>query len=138
MNELRQLAVLLLALSLGLGGAGCGRVKEDKMAAALYNATKGYRESVRWGYFDAAAGFLDPDEREDLDTEALANVRVTSYEVIQPAVITPEETAVQLVRIEYVLQDEQRLKSLMDRQEWRWDEDATNWWLSTGLPRFGD
>jgi hypothetical protein len=138
MKTLRLLAVLLLALSLGLGAAGCGRVKEDKMAAALYNATKGYRESIRWGYFDAAAGFIAPDKREDLDVKTLENVRVTGYEVIQPAVITPQETAVQLVRIEYVLEDEQRLKSLMDRQEWRWDKDSTNWWLYTGLPKFGD
>ncbi|ESQ15902.1 MAG: hypothetical protein N838_07270 [Thiohalocapsa sp. PB-PSB1] len=124
-------------LSIGLG-TGCGRVKEDKMATALYVATKGYRESIRWGYFDAAAGFLHPDQRADLDMKALENVRVTGYEVIQPAVITPQETAVQRVRIEYVLEDEQRLKSLMDRQEWRWDEERVAWWLYTGLPEFGD
>lgn len=138
MTQIRVLAILLLAACVGLGGTACGRVKEDKMAMGLYSATKGYRESIRWGYFDAAVGFLHPDEREDLNAETLKNIRVTGYEVVQPAVITPQETAVQLVRIDYVLEDEQRLKSLMDRQEWRWDADRVGWWLYTGLPKFGD
>ena len=138
MNQMRALAVLLLATSIGFGASSCGRVKEDKMAAGLYNATKGYRESIRWGYFDAAVGFLYPDTRADLDAKLLENVRVTGYEVIQPAVITPQETAVQLVRIEYVLEDQQRLKSLMDRQDWRWDADSAGWWLHSGMPKFED
>lgn len=108
------------------------------MVVALDNATKGYRESIRWGYYEAAVGFLHPDARGDLDAESLANIRVTGYEVIQPPVITPRQTAVQLVRIDYVLEDEQRLKSLLDRQEWRWDQDRAGWWLATGLPKFDD
>ena len=65
-------------------------------------------------------------------------IRVTGYEVLQPAVITPQQTAVQLVRISYVIDDEQRLKNLADRQEWRWDADRSAWWLHSGLPKFAD
>jgi hypothetical protein len=126
---------LLFALVAG-AVSGCGRVKEDKIAMALDSAVNGYRESIRWGYFDAAIGFIHPTERGDLDTETLENIRVTGYEVVQPPVITPDYTAVQLVRIEYVLEDEQRLKDLMDRQEWRYDEDGAGWWLYTGMPAF--
>lgn len=42
----------------------------------------------------------------------------------------------QLVRIDYVLRDEQRLKTLVDRQQWRWDDDLGAWWLYGGLPAF--
>jgi len=136
MNRPRAAALLMLALIAAAAGVGCGRVKEDKMAAALDSAVNGYRQSIRWGYYDAAVGFLHPDERDDLDRELLANVRVTGYEVLQPPVITPQNTAVQLVRIEYVLEDEQRLKHVLDRQEWRYDEDRAGWWLHTGLPKF--
>ena len=138
MPQLRMLAALLFSITIALGAASCGRVKEDKMAAGLYSATNGYRESIRWSYFDAAAGFLHPDVREDIDFEQLQNIRVTGYEVLQPAVITPQQTAVQLVRISYVLDDEQRLKNLADRQEWHWDEERTAWWLYSGLPKFPD
>lgn len=137
MNPCRITAVLLLGLTVGLGAA-CGRVKEDKMASSLESATNGYRESIRWGYFDAAFGFVHPDRREDPNAAALGNIRVTGYDVIQPPVITPQNTAVQQVRIEYVLEDEQRLKSLIDRQDWHWDEDRTAWWLYSGLPQFSD
>ena len=136
LSNLHVIASIVLAVSL-LGG-GCGRVKEDTMAQSLYLATKGYRESIRWGYFEAAAGFLHPDERADVDFERLENIRVTGYEVIQPAVISPEQSAVQLVRIDYVLEDEQRLKHLTERQEWRWDDEHSTWWLHTPLPEFDD
>jgi hypothetical protein len=138
MKQLRMLAILLLSATIGLGAAGCGRVKEDKMVATLYSATNGYRESIRWSYFDAAVGFLHPDVREDLDLDTLKNIRITGYEVLQPAVITPQQTAVQLVRVSYVIDDEQRLKNLADRQEWRWDEERAAWWLYSGLPKFAD
>jgi hypothetical protein len=136
MSRTRLAAAMVTAAVLVVTLGGCGRVKQDRMASALYSATKGYQESIRWGYFDAAIGFLAPDERGDVDMDAFNNIRVTGYDVVQPAVITPQQTAVQLVRIDYVLQDEQRLKHLADRQEWRWDEHSGVWWLHSGLPKF--
>jgi hypothetical protein len=130
-----RLSVALL-LGIVVGIAGCAGVKEDRMATALYEATNGYRQAIRWGYFDAAAGFLHPDDREGLDPSGLENIRVTGYEVIRPAIIAPDQSAVQLVRIEYVLEDEQRLRSVDDRQEWRWNADQRGWWLQSGLPAF--
>lgn len=90
MTITRSLLVLFVATAVVTATVGCGRVKEDKLAQGLYAATKGYRESIRWGYYDAALGFLHPDERVDVDLEALENIRITGYEEIQPAVITPE------------------------------------------------
>jgi hypothetical protein len=137
-----RLIVFLLALAVASLGGGCGTIKEDTMAQSLYLATKGYRESIRWGYFEAAAGFLHPDERADIDFDSLENVRVTGYEVIQPAVISADQSeqrsAVQLVRVDYVLEDEQRLKHLTDRQDWRWDDERSTWWLHTPMPAFAD
>ena len=133
---LRFPTVLAVAATILLGVGGCGPIKEDKMASGFYYATKGYREAIRWGAFGPAAGFLHPDERVDVDYDNLENVRITGYEVIQPAVITPQRTAVQQVRIEYVLKNRQVLKSLTDRQEWRWDDEGSTWWLHSGLPEF--
>lgn len=126
--------VVGLAPMLSLGG--CGVMKEDRRADALEAATSGYRQSIRWGYYAAAVGFLHPDQRAKVDMEALKNIRVTSYETVQPAVIQPDNTAVELVEIEYVLNDRQQVKSLGDRQQWRYDTDKSSWWLMSGLPRF--
>lgn len=127
------LALLVLLLS---GLDGCGRVKEDRKANALDAATRTYAEAIRWGYFPAAAGFLSPEVRGDVDFDALQNIRVTGYEVIQPPVIDSDDAAVQLVQIDYVLNDRQVLRSLTDRQVWRWDEAGASWWLHTSLPAF--
>jgi len=126
---------LLLPLAM-LSILGCTSLKEDKVAELLENATSSYRQSIRWGYWDAAIGFLHPDKRMDVDPEALDNIRVTGFEVVQPPVIGDDLTAVQLVRIEYVLNDRQRLESLADRQEWRYEKEMKTWWLHSGLPKF--
>jgi hypothetical protein len=133
---LRQPWFCLVVLIPLLSNVGCASLTDDKIATRLENATSGYRQSIRWGYWDAAVGFLHPDERLDIDPETLGNIRVTSYEVVQPPVIADDVTAVQLVRIEYVLNDRQRLESLADRQQWRYDDKMKAWWLHSGLPRF--
>lgn len=122
-----------LALLIVLAGPGCGPVKDDAKRNALDNTLRSYRQAIRWGQFPAAAGFIGPDGGAEID---LSNIRVTGYEVIQQGVIGPDDSAVQLVQIDYVLEDRQRLEQLIDRQLWRYDEQSGAWWLESGLPRF--
>ncbi|MEA1049258.1 hypothetical protein U5801_05490 [Lamprobacter modestohalophilus] len=133
----RVLILLILLLIAGMT-TGCGRVKEDAKRIALENTLSSYRQAIRWGYFPAAAGFVSPEQRTDLDMEHLNNVQITGYEVVQPGVISPDDTAVQLVQIAYVLKDRQRLEQIVDRQHWRYDPISGAWWLESGLPSFGD
>jgi hypothetical protein len=119
-----------------LGGIGCASVKKDAKRISLENALSSYRQAIRWGYFPAAAGFLDPEMRADIDLQALENVRVTGYEVVRPGLVGPDDVAVQLVQIDYVLTDRQRLRKLADHQRWRYDEKSKAWWLESGLPDF--
>lgn len=130
MRFIMTLSLITVAIS------ACGQVKEDAKRIALENTLSSYRQAIRWGYFPAAAGFVSPEQRADLDTKRLANVRVTGYDVVQPGVIGPDETAVQLVQIQYVLKDRQRLEQLADRQRWRYDPQTEAWWLDSGLPGF--
>lgn len=132
----RGLVMTLLLITLVTGG--CGQVKEDAKRIALENTLSSYRQAIRWGHFPAAAGFVSPDQRRDLDTERLDNVRVTGYDVVQPGIIGPDDTAVQLVQIHYVLEDRQRLQQAADRQRWRYDPLTQAWWLESGLPSFAD
>ncbi len=127
-------ALLLIALV----GSGCAQVKDDANRIALENTLSSYRQAIRWGYCPAAAGFLSPEQRTELDTSRLENIRVTGYEVIQPGVIGADDTAVQLVQIQYVLEDRQRLEQVADRQHWRYDPATEAWWLESGLPSFAN
>jgi hypothetical protein len=132
------LCPVLVVLVFALAISGCGQIKEDAKRIALENTLSSYRQSIRWGYFPAAAGFVTPEQRPDLDMERLANVRVTGYEVVQPGVVAPDDTVAQVVRIAYVLEDRQRLEQLVDRQRWRYDPLTGAWWLESGLPSFAD
>jgi hypothetical protein len=115
--------------------AGCGRVKEEKRTNALEAATSGYGSAIRWGYYETAFGYLHPESRGELP-DGLDNIRVTSYDVVQPPVLADENTARQIAHLEYLHNDVQVVRSLSDRQEWRYDEASTTWWLHSGLPAF--
>ncbi|WPL16174.1 hypothetical protein Thiowin_01127 [Thiorhodovibrio winogradskyi] len=112
------------------------QVKEERKHRLLESATSGYRQAIRWGYHDAALQFIAPEKRPEEPSKLLENIRVTGYEVVRAPVILEDNKAEQLVRIEYVLTDRQQLKTLADRQHWRYDEDTSNWWLASGMPAF--
>jgi len=129
------LKTLILCVPLLL--AGCASVERDKQAIALKSAANGYETAIRWGYYETAFGYLHPDLRKDKGLpEGLGNLRVTGYDVVQPPHIQDEETAAQIVNIEYVFEDRQVVKRLTDRQIWKWDDEQDSWWLMSGLPAF--
>ena len=123
---------MLLAVSAGLS---CRSLKEHSQAAALESTLEGYRAVMRWSYFDSVHGFLDPKARAPLP-HGLDNVRVTAYDVVRPPVMLDATTASQTARIQYVLEDRQRVRILLDRQRWVYDPQAKAWWLDTPLPSF--
>jgi hypothetical protein len=117
---------------------GCNPVKQDRMTDTLQNATNGYQNALRWGYYENAYSYIHPDRRgETLSPEALEGLRLTGYDVIRPPVIDTEaETATQIVAIDYLYEDRQVVKALKDRQLWRYDAEKKGWWLESGLPAF--
>jgi len=129
------LLILLITFSLT---TGCARVEKEKKNQGLEAATNGYGKSIRWAYYETAYGYLHPSLRNEKLPAGLDNVRVTSYEVIQPPVIKDKNQtrAEQMVQIEYVLRDQQVIHKLSDRQDWRYDTETETWWLHTKLPAF--
>ena len=122
-------AVLLLA--------GCATVEKDKRAVALQAATNGYQSAIRWGYYETAFGYLHPELRKDKPVpESLKDLRLTGYDVVQPPTMQDEDTAIQVVNIDYLYEDRQVVKRVSDRQVWKWDDELDSWWLKSGLPAF--
>jgi hypothetical protein len=131
---MRGCPVLLLAVSVG---TGCAVVEKDRRAVGLQAATSGYQSALRWGYYDTAFGFLPPEQRKTGEIPAiLAELRITGYDVSRPPVIQADDSATQVVVIDYLFEDTQVVKQLTDRQVWRWDEEMGTWWLQSGLPKF--
>lgn len=129
-----------VALALcGLLPWGCGTISNDSRNISFQAATFGYESALRWGNFATAFGYLDPDLRKDKELPTVfKGLRVTGYEII-PAPLAAnesEELATQSAKIDYYYDDRYVLKSLVDRQTWRYDSKLNNWWLTTGLPKF--
>jgi hypothetical protein len=129
-------AALAAALALALL-AGCATAEKDKRQIALQATVSGYESAIRWGYFDTAFGFLHPDLRKGKTLpDSFKDLRLTGYDPIQPPLIQEDDTATQVVVIDYLYEDRQVVKQLTDRQVWAWDPELKSWWLKSGLPAF--
>jgi hypothetical protein len=126
------LGILSTAL---LAAAGCGAIEKDRMAVAMEAALTTYGEAIRWGYFDVAYSYIPADKRKKIPKD-LANVQVIGYEVVQPPYMRDDRSAEQVARIDYVHKDVQLVRSLSDRQLWRYEKATNSWWLESGIPEF--
>lgn len=137
MNKNSFFLFLLLA-TLALA-SGCARVEKEKKSEELQSTLNSYGKSIRWAYFETAYKFIHPDLRKKENMpEGLDNVRVTSYDVAQPPVIKEGDQmkAEQIVKIEYVLRDQQIVRKISDHQHWHFDTETKTWWLHTRMPQF--
>lgn len=123
---------ILLALAVLAGCASA--VRDESLRVALYN----YSAAVRWNEIGQAAGFLDPQLQESkpftvADRERWSQVQVTRY-VEGPQSLDPDGNVRQTVQVEVADRDTQAVRTIIDRQVWRYDAAAKKWWLTTGLP----
>ncbi len=97
-----------------------------------------YASAMRWSDFEAAMGFIDPEvlaknPPTSVELARLGQLQVTGYHVQRNAQ-TAEDRFEQVVEIRLVNRNTQVERSVMDRQQWRWDAKAKRWWLTSGLP----
>ncbi len=131
----RRLILISSATAMALAFSGCGKVKKKKKENALEATLTAYGTALRWAYYDVAWGYIQPDKRE-VRPERLDNIRVTGYDVVQPPLRTAEDKATQVVKIEYLFRDRQSIRTMTDRQEWRFDSKMDAWWLYSPFPDF--
>jgi hypothetical protein len=124
-----------------LGGwllAGCianplARVNEEKLQDTL----RLYEGTVRWGSPERLYGFLRPEDRQHAEIPAgLDNVRVMNYEAAFAPVPIGENRFQNTGVIQYVLQDQQVVKTLTDQQIWEFDAESKNWYRVNPIPPF--
>ena len=132
----RPLTALLLAATVLLGG--CANKELRSKATILDETLRTYAATIRWGNFDQATSFIEPKQLAEhppsqLDMDRLHQVRVSSYNE-QPAAPVGEDEVRQTVQIELVNVNTQTVRSIVDRQVWKYDEAGKHWWLTSGLP----
>lgn len=129
---------LLLGVLAGALLAGCatGSGSRDK---ALTEVLRSYGATVRWGDLAQATAFIDPELRDaqaptQLDLQRMEQLRVAYYRDDSGPVLLDASRAQQVVEIGLINVHTRVQRSVIDRQEWRYDEQARRWWLVSGLP----
>ncbi|MCK9488818.1 MAG: hypothetical protein M0Q42_05375 [Xanthomonadales bacterium] len=127
-----RLALLLtVALLAACGGVG---TEKNRMEETLYH----YAGAVRWGDVEQLLAFQDPEVLSEAPPERLTLERWRQWQVTgyrargrEPQ---PDGSIVQYAEIDLVNRHTQQGSVLLDRERWRYDEDARRWWLMSGLP----
>jgi hypothetical protein len=102
-------------------------------------AFKQYETIVRWSQWDAAADFISPEYQEEhpisrLELDRLRLFKVTAYTVRSTGVFDEGMSAKQTVEIKMYNKTQGVERTIVDDQEWRYNEEVKRWLLHSGLP----
>ena len=130
---LRRLVFLLPLLC-----AGCGEMSPHSKIDNLNTTLMAYANALRWGDFEQALKYVDPDVQlahplSELDRERYKQVRVASYND-RPYVPVGDNEVQQVVEIGILNVNTQTERTIIDKQVWRMDEKTKHWRLMSGLP----
>ena len=133
-NTLRTWAVMLVVAALTLAACSSNQVEKSRS-----EAFKEYETIIRWSQWDAAADFIAPEYQEEhpitrLDMDRLRLFKVTTYNIRSTGIFDEGMTARQTVEIKMFNTHQAVERTIIDEQEWRWNEDAQRWLLHSGLP----
>ena len=128
---------VVIALSLVAGAAqaeGPSRVQRSK----LVPTQDAYVAAVRWGDFDKAEGFIDPQYLlqhpiTDLQRERYRQVQVSSYRE-RSSSMDAEGMLERRIEMGVINRNTQAERTVLVTERWRWDPEAKRWWQMQGLP----
>ena len=118
--------------------AGCGALAKHSDNESRSTTLLAYANIVRWGDFEQAVTFVDPQTLKDhplssIDMERYKQVKVASYNEQPPVPAGPHEVR-QNVEIGIVNINTQTERTIIDKQLWRFDEKTKHWHVVSGLP----
>ena len=126
---------MLLTLAV-IALTACGTNQVDKNRGEAF---KQYETIVRWSQWDAAADFVSAEYQKEhpitrLELDRLRLFRVTSYTVRSVGIFDDGMTARQSVDIKMFNKNQGVERTVVDEQEWRYNEEIKRWQLHSGLP----
>jgi len=134
MRKLRNISLIVV---IALLFTGCQTIKKKDMQDTLSKVLHSYELTTRWGELSQIYSFLLPEMAKQAQIqEDIDNIRVTHYEVIKRPGSDSGEEVMQSVLIRYIYIDRQVEKSLVDHQQWQYNDDAREWRRSNPIPRF--
>ena len=133
--QMLQKTALLFSLTL-LILAACATNQAEKSRGEAF---KQYETIIRWSQWDAAADFISLEYQEEhpisrLEMDRLRLFKVTAYTLRSAGVYDEGMTATQVVEIKMFNNTKGVERTIIDEQEWRYDEERKRWLLHSGLP----
>ncbi len=130
------LSILVLA-GLVVGLVGCRSNPMTDVPAELESRVRTFEDVVRWRPLHKMYGFLKLESDQSVEVqEGLENIRVTSYEVVEPLNAIDPLRWRQVAEIRYVLTDRQVVRQLVDLQVWESEGEDMAWYRTTPVPVF--
>ena len=116
--------------------AACTSNPVDKSRGEAF---KQYETIIRWSQWDAAADFISPEYLAEhpisrLDMDRLRLFKVTAYTLRSTNIMDEGLTALQTVEIKLFNSRQAVERTIIDEQEWRYNETAERWLLHSPLP----
>jgi len=134
MRVLQKTTLLFSLAILALAGCSTNQVDESRS-----EAFKQYETIIRWSQWDAAADFISLEYQEEhpitrLEMDRLRLFKVTAYTLRSTGVYDEGMTARQVVEIKMFNNTQGVERTIIDEQEWRYNEERKRWLLHSGLP----
>jgi hypothetical protein len=95
-----------------------------------------YASAIRWGYFEQATDFQIEKLRAQAEQAPLKHIHITGYNPTYRHENKDTNTVKQTVEISYFLEQIGVVKTIIDHQTWRFDEQKKEWFLDSPLPNF--
>jgi len=134
MNTPRLARFALFAGLLLLAACATQQHSRDLLNTTLYN----YSSAIRWGDFGGALGFVDPEVKAKkpisaVDMKRYEQIQVTGY-YVQGSNNDGAGNLRQTIELRLVNRHTQVERTVVVRELWRYDAEARQWWLTSGLP----
>ncbi len=134
-RKLNTRSGILVSLAV-IGLAACSTNPVDKNRSEAF---KQYESIIRWSQWDAAANFSSVEYHAEhpltrLELDRLRLFRVTAYTVRSTGIFDEGMTARQTVEIRMFNKNQAVERTIIDEQEWRYNEKTKLWKLHSSLP----
>ena len=115
--------------------AGCG-ITGHKQERLLHDTLDRYAEVARWGQPAALLAFQQSaaETKTPESNPVWQTIDVTHYETVAPVRELSEGRVSQTASIEYISPD-QRVRRILDRQIWVYDQQDKRWYRENALPK---
>jgi hypothetical protein len=126
-------AAILSALAAACLSAGCLALHDPlNLEGSFHRHQRGFSADVRWGEWEKAAEYVEPEGRAEFDAlaRALADFRVTDYEVREVQLDDDRSSAIAVVVYQGYEASLPVEREVVVTQRWRHDEDHGRWYVT--------